>query len=295
MAIRTLLPRVRDRRTLVGTELTEDRRQLLRFILGERGQLALTVHGLERPIQVKVADNNDEWTQAFRLLTLNYQGRGYDAGGNDYRFTSFHALPCTTVFVAKEGNTVCATMSLVADNVLLGLPMESLYRAEIQKLRQQGCRLGEVGSLAFAQLGLRSFTLVFEALCRLMFQYHAAQGGDTWVITINPRHRAYYARTFGFNPLGPRRSYANVQGHPAEAYLVDRALMAARSPRMYRGVFGTALPAAALEQSLMPTGLVRALAARSTQTSLPFTDEILRYVRETGSPRRWPVAVEKKS
>jgi hypothetical protein len=44
-------------------------------------------------------------------------------------------------------------------------------------------------SLAEDGLSRRESLRVFMALIRVMFQYHVAQGGDTWVITVNPRHR----------------------------------------------------------------------------------------------------------
>jgi hypothetical protein len=236
---------------------------------------------------VKIASTRSEWEQAFALVADNYQARGYDADGSDYHFTSHHALPDTMTCVAKEDERVLATMSLVADNTLLGLPMESTYAAEVRHVRGAGRRLGEVTSLASTGLAFREFGPVFHALIRLMMQRHLAQGGDSWVITVNPRHSAYYTRVVGFTALGPRRAYAKAQGHPAEAYFLDRALLRARVPRFYEYVFGQPLPPAALQAVRMPADLARYFAGRSCHTDRRLVEEILRHVEDCGSPRLW--------
>src|SRR5207249_986101 len=163
-----------------------------------------------------------DWDQAFRLVAATYQARGYDPpDAGPVRFTPYHALPDTVTFVAKHGNAVVATLSLVQDNTLLGLPMQSIYASEIEALRQAGRRLVEVTSLADAGLDLREFVPVFMTLMRLLSQYGISQGADTWVISINPKHRSFYRKVMGFVPLGPWRAYPLVQNHPAEAYLLD--------------------------------------------------------------------------
>jgi hypothetical protein len=176
----------------------------------------------------------------------------------------------------------------VPDNTLLGLPLEALYADEVRGLRRAGRRLGEVISLAADPgLGLREFRPVFVALIRLMKQYHVAQGGDTWVITVNPRHRTFYTRALGYAPLGPCRAYAAVQDAPAEAYWTDTALMAQNAPRLCQEVFGAALPPAALLTRRMPRDLVREFDGQSTLGDRRKVQGVLEYVDHYGSPRRW--------
>src|SRR5947208_2344364 len=83
---------------------------------------------------------------------------------------------------------------------------------EIRRLRTSRCRMAEVSSLAADKsLKLREFRQVFVAMIRMMFQHHVSHGGDTWVITVNPRHRDFYTKGMGFVPLGPPRTYSSVQ------------------------------------------------------------------------------------
>ena len=221
------------------------------------------VPGIARDLRVKFASTRNEWEQAFQLVADNYQARGFEVGDADYRFTAYHALPETVVLVAKEGEAVVATFSLVPDNALIGLPLESLYRQEIRGLRP-GRRLFETGSLAERGLGLREFMQVFVTLMRLGWQHMTRRGFDTTVIAVNPRHVSFYTKQHGFASLGQRRSYAAVQGAPAEAFYLDPALMKVRVPRMHQQMFGEPLPGKCLVAPRMPAELVRHFARHSS-------------------------------
>jgi hypothetical protein len=256
---------------------------------GTQPTRSFLVDGLGREVEVKIATERAEFEQAFQLLAANYQARGYEpASTKIFRFTAYHILPETVTLVAKHAGRVIATMSLVPDTALLGLPMESIYGPEIARLRRQGRRLGEVTSLAFeTSLSTREFIKVFKALIRLQMQYHVRQGGDSWVITVNPRHRSFYRKAMGFVPLGPQRSYPAVQDHPAEAYLLDLDLMRAGGPEMYQEVFGTPLPEPVLTASGWSPELVRHLGGGSTQVDHRTLESLLLRIANLGSAPRW--------
>ena len=265
----------------IGTQLAYQLTRSLAF------PASVPVAGLRRAVEVKIASTRQEWEEAFQLVADNYQARGYEAGDCDCRFTSYHALPESVVLVAKTEGQVVATFSLVPDNTLLGLPLEGLYRDEIQELRRHGRHIFETTCLADRDLGLREFVQVFQALIGLAWQYGVARGGDTNVITINPRHRSFYTKALGYVPLGPWQSYPAVQGHPAEAYFLDPRLMRAKAPEAHARIFGEPLPPEALRAPRMPAALVRHFARNSSQTDPRLVEEILRYVETCGSPRRW--------
>jgi hypothetical protein len=221
-------------------------------------------------------------------VAQSYAKRGYDPlDWLGVRFTSHHALPDTTTFIARAANQIVATLSLVADNSLLGLPMESIYGPEIEQLRQDGRRLVEVTGLADHGLSLREFLPIFVALMRLSSQFGIRQRADTWVITVNPRHRSFYQKVMGFEQIGETRAYPSVQDHPAEAFMIDMPLLQANAPAMYQQVFGESLPADALTAPRMPTALMREFADRSRHTDRGTVDQILEHVNCFGSPRRW--------
>jgi hypothetical protein len=249
---------------------------------------SIPVPGLSRSVSVKIASCESEWQQAFALAARSYQSRGYEShGASRLRFTPYHALPDTVTFVACEEERVIATLSIVPDNTLLGLPMEAVYPDEIAALRHAGRRLFEVTTLADGGLGVREFVTVFVALIRLATQHHTYHGGDTGVIAVNPRHRAFYTRVLGFVELGPRRSYAAVQDHPAEALWIDEDLMRNNTPDMHATIFGERLPSETLLASRMPRSLIRQFGRQSCLCDPVQVDEILTRADREGSPRRW--------
>ena len=244
--------------------------------------------GVSREIDVKIASERAEWEAAFQLIAENYRSRGYKpANGTGLRFTPYHALPDTTTYVARCEGRVIATMSLVLDNVYLGLPMESIYGDKIAELRRANRRIGEVTNLADNGLSIREFIPIFVSLMRLMGQYFLTQGADTWVITVNPRHSSFYRKVMGCVALGERRPYPTVQNHPAEAYLLDVPLLKTNVPQMYQQTLGTPLPPTALLAPRMPPALVRYFGNCSSQTTLHQINGILTHVKRFGNPRRW--------
>jgi hypothetical protein len=243
------------------------------------------VTGLARDIRVKIASELDDLEQAYGLLAANYRARGYDAPGDlPYRFTPFHALPGTITLVATHGRRVVATLSLVPDGPILGLPMEGIYGDEIDRLRRQGRRIAEATSLADAGLSAREFIAVFKAMIRLVMQYHARRGGDTWVIAVNPRHRNFYRKVLGFAPMGGCRSYPTVQGHPAEAYILDADLMREGAPRMHDEVFSEDLPAPVLTPGRWSAERARYFGRRSSQIEPETLEGLLEAVEDRGLP-----------
>ena len=104
---------------------------------------------------------------------------------------------------------------------------------------------------------MREFVQTFIRLIQLATQYHTGHGGDAGVIAVNPRHRQFYTRVLGFVRLGPCRSYAAVQDHPAEAFWITEELMHDNTPIMHDAIFGQPLPREALCGPKMPRYLVR--------------------------------------
>jgi hypothetical protein len=249
---------------------------------------SVAVPGVARDIRVKIASNRAEWEQAFRLAAASYRARGYEAANEGtVRFTPYHTLPDTKVFVATHDGQVVATLTYVPDNTLLGLPLESIFMSEIHQLRRSGRRLAEAISLADDHLKLREFAQVFSSLIKLAMQYHASRRGDTWVIAVNPRHRCFYTKVMGFVPLGSCRDYPLVQGAPAEAFMLDMPLMRSNAPEKHQEIFGEWLPRRALKPKRMPRSLAEHFVRCSTQNCHDISRQAFRYADAYGSAQRW--------
>jgi hypothetical protein len=239
---------------------------------------------------VKRASEPDEWEQAYQMVAANYKARGYEAPSpKQVRFTPYHALPDTVTFVAKYQGRVVATLSMVLDNSLLGLPIEAVYPDEIDELRLQGRRLVEGTSLADRDLSVREFLQVFVTILRVAMQWAANEGVDTYLITVNPRHRTFYRKAMGFVPLGPCRACPAVRDHPAEAFLLDTDLMRANAPAMYERIFGEWLPAAVFTGPRLPVHLARYFGNHSSQTDRVGIDRLFGRLAQNGNLRRWSV------
>jgi hypothetical protein len=249
----------------------------------------ITVPDIGRNVTCKIASKPSEWEEAFRLVAESYRARGYEATDSPaIRFTPYNGLPDTVTLVAQSDGQLVATLSLVFDNLLLGLPMECIYGEEINDLRRKGRRLVEVTGLADNGLSLREFLPVFVTLMRLLAQYTIHRGYETWVITINPRHRIFYRKALGFVPFGPWRSYPTVQNHPAEAYWLDPRVLKSEAPEMHEKILGQPVPAGVLRTHPMPIGLLHHFANLARQADRRKIQDVLAMVEE-GEPdhRRW--------
>ena len=100
---------------------------------------------LEEEIQFKVAENQDELEQALEIVHESYLSkRLIKAEDSQLRVTKYQCLPTTRVLVAKIGEDVVATMTVILDTPM-GLPIETV--TDIQAFRKQGLRIAEISSL----------------------------------------------------------------------------------------------------------------------------------------------------
>ena len=124
----------------------------------------------------------------------------------------------------------------------LGLPMESVYCREVERLRLQGMRLGEVTCLADCQRHDREFFPIFLCACRLMAQYARYRGLDAIVAAVHPRHAAFYRRYMDFRVFGSEKTYPTVRNHPAVALWLEFARLDREPPTSYNFFFGQKIP-----------------------------------------------------
>jgi hypothetical protein len=173
-----------------------------------------------RALTVRLATSTDLLDAAFRLVHDQYVARGYMAPAPSGRRVSlFNALPGTKVFVACRHRRLLGTVSLVQDSPH-GLPMDEIFRAELDELRATGQRLGEVSALA-AVGGGNGFALILR-LVRMMAVYAADVARLDWLcIAVNPRHLGFYRKAFAFDPFGAQRRYPRVNGAPAVGLRLD--------------------------------------------------------------------------
>jgi hypothetical protein len=199
-----------------------------------------------------IAQTRDEYLQAFKLLADGYFAHGFDKVHHDIKFMPAHCLPDTRVFLAKHGDEVIGTMSLVIDNGFHPLPIDRIY-PEVAQFRKSGTKLGEMTCVAIKPGVSRAETMdTFVALVSYATQYFFHLGLTKIVAAVNPAHHGLYIVAFGFVQIGPRRPYPDAGGAEAEAVICDLDMFSANAPVMYKRVYAERLPPAAFVSRPMP-------------------------------------------
>ncbi len=156
-------------------------------------------------VTVKIADTEAEVLGAAAVVHDAYVARGLvEPHPSGHRVTAHAVMPTTYTLVAKIGDRVVGAISLVKDGPL-GLPLEGVYREEVEQLRAAGARLAEVGSLAIAPEH-RNKGLV-QLLYRYVFDVAVVRGVDRFVIAVHPRSETAYSVPLLFERFGAERTY----------------------------------------------------------------------------------------
>jgi hypothetical protein len=110
---------------------------------------------------------------------------------------------------------IIGAVTVVPDSPL-GLPSDAVFPEETMRLRESGAKLAEAVSLVQGGLSERAGSLVAAKLCE--FTCLVAQrllDATDLVITVNPRHEAYYRRVMLFERRGGEAPCGKVSGAPA--------------------------------------------------------------------------------
>jgi hypothetical protein len=196
---------------------------------------------VESEVKYRIAGTRDERCAAFELVYRKYVEAGLIKPNHfEFRVTPYHLLPTTNIFVAIVAERVVCTMTLIGDGEL-GIPMESIYPAEVLQRRRKNLYIGEVSCLAFESFPLSRFMLIFMQLTRLMAQNARCYGMDQFVIAVHPQHARFYQRFMGFEQVGPLKTYPSVRHAPAVACCLDFAAIDRSRPKCWTSYFGTRL------------------------------------------------------
>lgn len=191
---------------------------------------AKEVRQLLRETDFKPAENRAELEEAYFLAYHEYLKRGYTRRHpSKLKISIYNALPQTATFIAKTRERVISTVTLIVDSSL-GLPMDEIYKEELDGLRRKGRKLAEVSMLASdtgmfgkgisLMLNSGKLLLIFN-LFKLLFDYaREAAGVQDLCIAIHPKHNITY-RYLLFKELGGLKHYRVANGNPAIAKRVD--------------------------------------------------------------------------
>lgn len=178
--------------------------------------------GVPEGITYEIARTREDLDAAFSLVYQAYRREGITRPvPSQQRVTLFHALPSTTTLVAKKGDTVVATVSVVRDGCF-GLPSDDLANLNLHRI--PGKRLAEVSSLALRPDLHGQAAGVMFYLSKYMILYSRDYFGvDGFIIAVHPRRLGLYQGIFLFSPLagGRVKSHSFANNAPAVVAVRD--------------------------------------------------------------------------
>lgn len=169
-----------------------------------------------------LAQTKEDIEAALRLLHDSYVAQGFiQPQTSGMRVILQHALPTTSLLIAKKKDKVVGTISIMRDSPL-GLPMEKAF--DLKLLKTHGRRIAELSSLAIhpdyrrQQGGDIFFPLtIFAALYA-----QRSFGVDYLVWNLYPHHADFYNAIFGSTFLkGTSNTPQDYMGAPATAIQLD--------------------------------------------------------------------------
>ena len=161
----------------------------------------------------RVLQTPEERKEARSVVSRMYKAQGYsdDDGGG---IAAFAAGSQATIWGIFLGESLFGTIAAIEDSQY-GLPMDAVFKLELDKLRHEGARLIEVGQFAvdhkrYSELsGGKYSPFVAAPLMAAVFAHGLHKKSDYLCICISPKHSAFYERV-GFRPTGNLRHYAAV-------------------------------------------------------------------------------------
>lgn len=183
--------------------------------------------------RILVANSRETREAAWGLVYRSYLRRGYMAeSGLGMRILPQDALPEVSTFLAQQAPewSPAATLTVIPDSPFL-LPMDVLYRRELDMLRGPGRKPCEIAKLVMGEAEGPEGAEAAEAkpdvellLALFRVAYLTArylEGCTDMVITVNPHHEKYYRRLMRFERLGEPKAYGSVRGAVAVPMRLD--------------------------------------------------------------------------
>src|SRR5947207_457600 len=168
-----------------------------------------------------VASGLEDVLVAWGLVYETYQRQGL-IDPHEFRIhTSPQAASRNAAVITGRlhGQTV-STLTGIRDSGA-GLPLDSVYRRELDALRTAGHRLTEVGLFADRRSDFSRAVGALLGLMRFAFYYGWTGGWTEIVIGVHPHHVRFYEQVIGFEVMGPTLSYGAVRGNPVVPLCLD--------------------------------------------------------------------------
>ncbi|GEM_PF-1625948 len=148
-------------------------------------------------LHLHVARGENEYRIAHRLAHDAYVDAGYCDPAQDGRLThyqEFDALPCSRVFLVRQGATWVGTVSLTHESER-GLPIDEMFLDDIRAIQDEGRKVGVIWRLATLPQYRYSMQVVHSLFIACM-HWTFGLGLNTMVLMTHARHLRFYERCF---------------------------------------------------------------------------------------------------
>ena len=156
---------------------------------------------------------------------------------NPYRIhTVPHAVgPQAAVILDVLQSMIVSTVTVMRDTDA-GLPLDIIFRDEIDALRAGGRQITEAGLYVDRRdAGMQAADSVLS-LVNFVLTWSFARGGTDLIIGVHPRHEVFYEDFYGFERLGPERPFPVVNNHRCVLLRLAREQMDQPAGRRPRGL-----------------------------------------------------------
>lgn len=166
-------------------------------VLRERLEIPSTIPS---GVTFSIASAQSELEQAFRILHDAYVGVGLMKPAiNKMRISVYHALPTSIVLVAKKGEEVLGTVTLIRDS-RLGLPSDKIL--DLTPFRNPGQQTAEISALAIkSEWRGQLFFPLLKYVYQMATQFFAI---DIFVISVHRDWYFFYEALLFFKPIDNR-------------------------------------------------------------------------------------------
>lgn len=185
-------------------------------------------------LRVWKAKTPKEHAECARLLYDTYVHAGY-IETQTYRNVGLD-YDCAVTFIgaATETNEAIITSSVFLDNSSLGLPIDSVFPFEIDKIRSSGRKVVEFGCLASNIESTSDAKAIPFIFYRVMVLYAInTLNADSIVITVYPNHKEIYKAIFDFEEIGYVEDPWYVNGAPLVCLHMDLRTIKVRMEEIY--------------------------------------------------------------
>jgi len=194
---------------------------------------SIKLHEVEMP-NMRVSARFEELYNSFRLVYKKYMKQGYinNPHPKEIYYTIHSLLPRTRIFSFCSHNNVISTLSFIQDSKLFGLPMDTLYKKEIDVFRKQGKKVVELSALASDKCCRTNNVIMY--LFKAVMNYATMTDTHEVCLMVNPKHKRFYTDILLCEQIGEEKYYPMVNASAVAMHITAKSYIA-----KLRKVYGT--------------------------------------------------------